>query len=153
MKHDYIINIRAAGRGFYDKFDGSKPEEILFIIMDFASEGEIFDIISNTGAFSEETARYYFIQIIAALNYMHNTAGICHRDLKPENILMDANFNIKIADFGFAIPLEGHNGNGKLQSYKGTLGYMPPEQHARKSYSGKSADLFAASVVLFMMVT
>lgn len=121
--------------------------------MDFASEGEIFDIISNTGAFSEETARYYFIQIIAALNYMHNTAGICHRDLKPENILMDANFNIKIADFGFAIPLEGHNGNGKLQSYKGTLGYMPPEQHARKSYSGKSADLFAASVVLFMMVT
>ena len=70
--------------------------------MDFASEGEIFDIISNTGAFSEETARYYFIQIIAALNYMQNTAGICHRDLKPENILMDRNFNIKIADFGFA---------------------------------------------------
>jgi len=58
---------------------------------------------------------------------MHNTAGICHRDLKPENILMDENFNIKIADFGFAIPLSGHNGNGKLHSYKGTLGYMPPE--------------------------
>ena len=127
MKHDYIINIRAVGRGFYDKYDGSKPEEILFIIMDFASEGEIFDIISNTGAFSEETARYYFIQIIAALNYMQNTAGICHRDLKQENILMDRNFNIKIADFGFACPLEGHNGNGKLKSYKGTLGYMPPE--------------------------
>jgi serine/threonine-protein kinase Chk1 len=127
MKHDYIINMRAVGRGFYDKYDGSKPEEILFIIMDFASEGEIFDIISNTGAFSEETARYYFIQIIAALNYMQNTAGICHRDLKPENILMDRNFNIKIADFGFACPLEGHNGNGKLKSYKGTLGYMPPE--------------------------
>ena len=127
MKHDYIINIRAVGRGFYDKFDVSKPEEILFIIIDFASEGEIFDIISNTGAFSEETARYYFIQIIAALNYMQNTAGICHRDLKPENILMDRNFNIKIADFGFACPLEGHNGNGKLKSYKGTLGYMPPE--------------------------
>ena len=127
MKHDYIINMRAVGRGFYDKYDGSKPEEILFIIMDFASEGEIFDIISNTWAFSEETARYYFIQIIAALNYMQNTAGICQRDLKPENILMDRNFNIKIADFGFSCHLEGHNGNGKLKSYKGTLGYMPPE--------------------------
>lgn len=127
MKHDFIINIRAVGRGPYDKLDGSKPEEILFIIMDFAQEGEIFDIISNTGPFSEEIARHYFIQIIAALNYMHNSVGICHRDLKPENILMDSNYNLKIADFGFAVPLEGKNGNGKLRSYKGTLGYMPPE--------------------------
>jgi serine/threonine-protein kinase CHEK1 len=95
--------------------------------MDFAQEGEIFDIISNTGPFSEEIARYYFIQIIVALNYMHNTVGICHRDLKPDNILMDSNFNIKIADFGFAVPLQGKNGNGKLHSYKGTLGYMTPE--------------------------
>jgi serine/threonine protein kinase len=61
MKHDYIINIKAVGRGLYNKLDGSKPEDILFIIMDFASEGEIFDIISNTGPFSEEIARYYFI--------------------------------------------------------------------------------------------
>ena len=58
---------------------------------------------------------------------MHNTVGICHRDLKPENILMDSNYNIKIADFGFAAPLQGKNGNGKLHSYKGTLGYMTPE--------------------------
>ena len=73
--------------------------------MDFASEGEIFDIISNTGAFSEETARYYFIQIIAALNYMQNTAGICHRDLKPENILIDKELNnsVKVIDFGTSV--------------------------------------------------
>jgi len=79
--------------------------------------------------------------------------GVCHRDLKPENILMDKDFNLKIADFGFAIPLSGHTGNGRLSSYKGTLGYMPPEQLAKKSYSGKAADLFSAAVVLFMMVT
>ena len=66
---------------------------------------------------------------------------------------MDKEFNLKIADFGFAIPLVGHTGNGKLNSYKGTLGYMPPEQLVKKSYSGKAADLFSAAVVLFMMVT
>jgi serine/threonine protein kinase len=30
---------------------------------------------------------------------------------------------------------------------------MPPEQHAKKAYSGKAADLFAIAVVVFMMIT
>ena len=67
--------------------------------------------------------------------------------------MIDANFNLKLADWGFSIPLVGQSGNGKLHSYKGTLGYMPPEQHAKKAYSGKAADLFAIAVVVFMMIT
>lgn len=73
--------------------------------------------------------------------------------MKPENILIDQDFNLKIADWGFSIPLVGAQGNSKLTSYKGTLGYMPPEQHAKKAYSGKAADMFAIAVVVFMMIT
>jgi len=40
---------------------------------------------------------------MGALSYMH-TAGACHRDLKPENIMLDSEFNLKVADFGFAAP-------------------------------------------------
>jgi serine/threonine protein kinase len=153
MKHKHIINTNAVGRGPYDKQDGSEPKEVLFIVMELAPEGEIFDLIANTGKFSEPVARYFFLQILGALSYMHNEVGVCHRDLKPENILMDSDFNLKLADWGFSIPLAGPRGNGKLASYKGTLGYMPPEQHAKKTYSGKSADMFAVAVVLFMMIT
>jgi len=46
--------------------------------------------------------------------------------LKPENILLDKNFNVKVADFGFASPVI-KNGKDKLKSYKGTIGYMTPE--------------------------
>jgi serine/threonine protein kinase len=43
-------------------------------------------------------------------------------------------------------------GDGKLHSYKGTQCYMTPEQLDQRSYCGKQADLFAAAVILFMMV-
>jgi serine/threonine protein kinase len=153
LKHDHITETKAIGRGPYDKQDGTEPQEVLFIVMELAPEGELFDMIANSGKFSEPVARYFFIQLLSALNYIHTTMGVCHRDLKPENILIDENFNLKIADWGFSIPLVGPQGNSKLTSYKGTLGYMPPEQHARKAYSGKAADMFAVAVVLFMMIT
>jgi serine/threonine protein kinase len=40
---------------------------------------------------------------------------------------VDANFNLKVADFGFAAPLEGRTGGGYLSTYLGTESYMAPE--------------------------
>ena len=121
--------------------------------MELAQFGELFDVVKNTGAFSEPVARYYFHQMLEALDYLHNTAGICHRDIKPQNILMDAKFNLKLTDFGWACPLSGKNRDGKLTDAVGTPAYMPPEELAGKSYCGKQADLFALAVSLFMMLT
>ena len=67
------------------------------------------------------------------LNYLHCN-GYSHRDLKPENILLDSNFNVKIVDFGFALPLEGRSGSGFMHSYVGTPAYMAPEILAKNRY-------------------
>jgi serine/threonine protein kinase len=120
--------------------------------MENAEEGELFDMVANSGKFSEPTARYFFKQMLEFLSFIHSRAGVCHRDLKPENILLDKNFNIKVADFGFASPTI-RDGKDKLKSYKGTLGYMTPEQLAGIKYCGRQADLFAAGVVLFTILT
>jgi serine/threonine protein kinase len=99
-------------------------------VLELASGGELFDFIANSGRFEEPIARYYFKQFMEGLDYCHNM-GIAHRDLKPENILLDSQFNIKIADFGFAAPVEGKDGSGNLTTKLGTLNYMAPEIHLK----------------------
>jgi serine/threonine protein kinase len=78
---------------------------------------------------------------------------VSHRDLKPENLLFDQNFNLKIADFGFAAPIAGRDGSGYLRTKLGTESYMAPEIHTKKPYTGPSVDLFASGIILFIMFT
>lgn len=72
----------------------------LYVIMQYAENGSILDLIHNTKYLKEATACRYFKQLLSAVEYLHGL-GICHRDLKCENILLDKRNVIKIIDFGF----------------------------------------------------
>lgn len=137
------------GQGIYKK--ENKEKEVSFIVLELALGGELFDFVANSGRFEEPLARYYFKQFMEGLDYCHQR-GLAHRDLKPENVLLDNQFTLKIADFGFAAPIEGKDGSGNLMTKLGTLNYMAPEIHLKQPYQGKSVDLFAAAIILFIMV-
>ena len=83
---------------------------------------------------------------------MHQS-GFANRDIKLENVIVDHNFDIKMADFGFAKVLEGVDKSGVLNTRLGTPGYMAPEILDRRGYSGDKTDIFALGVILFSMVT
>jgi len=105
--------------------------------------------VAETGKFSEKVTRTYFHQMMNGLHYLHQK-GFAHRDIKPENILLSEIFMLKIADFGFSAALKGKDGTGVLKTKLGTEGYMAPEIPTKK-YEGKSVDIFAAGVILFIM--
>lgn len=99
--------------------------------MEYVSGGLLFDLCQNMGAMGEDAGRYFMMQMLDALEYMHNLRCV-HRDLKLENILVDSDLNLKIADFGFAC----YKSIDNLKSYRGTMTYMAPEIKEGKTYDG-----------------
>jgi serine/threonine protein kinase len=82
-------------------FDYFETKDEIYLVFEYVSHGELFDLINSGVLIDEKTSRKYFQQIISALDYVHKS-GAAHRDLKPENILLDDNDNIKLLDFGFS---------------------------------------------------
>lgn len=145
LSHPNIVNLQDfSDTAEYTKANGvSTP--VFFLALELANGGELFDFIAQTGRFTEETARFYFHQLCDAFEYLHGN-GVSHRDMKPENIMLDTDFNLKLADFGFS------SNKAQNESRKGTDSYMAPEIHMGQKYSGQCVDLFAAGIILFIMV-
>lgn len=73
---------------------------------------------------TEEQARFYFLEILIGLDYIHSK-NVVYRDLKPENLLIDAEGHIKIADFGLSKPILNYKTHSF--SFCGSPEYMAPE--------------------------
>jgi serine/threonine protein kinase len=132
----------------YTKKNGKK-QNVILIVLELATGGELFEFLSYTGFFEESIARTYFQQLMAGVEFCH-AKGVVHRDLKPENLLLDEQFTLKLADFGFSnVVCAAH----KLMFTEcGTPGYMAPEMLKSKGYDGTKADIWACGVILFIML-
>lgn len=107
------------------------------------------DYLVAHGKMKEDPARKHFRQIVSAVSYCHSLK-IIHRDLKAENILLDADFNVKIADFGFSTQFrEGV----KLNTWCGSPPYACPELFLGKEYVGPEVDIWSIGVILYVLTT
>jgi hypothetical protein len=57
--------------------------QIILVVLELATGGELFDFLAFTGPFEDTLARTYFQQLIAGIAHCHSKA-IAHRDIKPE---------------------------------------------------------------------
>ncbi|XP_045479260.1 serine/threonine-protein kinase SIK2-like isoform X2 [Harmonia axyridis] len=138
LDHSHIVKL----------YQVMETKNMIYLVSEYASEGEIFDYIARYGRMSEEQARQKFWQILSAVEYCHNR-NIVHRDLKAENLLLDSNNNIKIADFGFS---NYYSTTGQLSTWCGSPPYAAPEVFEGKKYIGPEIDIWSLGVVLYVLV-
>ena len=123
-----------------------------YLILEYASKGNLFNYIYYPErSFGEVYGKFIFYELLHGVMAIHSN-GFVHRDLKIENVMFDCNYNIKIADFGFATRKEGKEGLGKLTSRLGTLKYCAPEILKNRPYVGTLVDVYSLGVCLFVLV-
>lgn len=100
-----------------------ETDDDLYLVMEFAQSGELFEVIVENQRLKESHACKYFQELMAAINYIHSI-GICHRDLKPENLLIDYDGCLKMVDFGLSNMYEQ---GSTLKTACGSPCYAAPE--------------------------
>ena len=121
----------------------------IYIVSEYCKGGELFDIISKKGSFSEKDACVIMKQLMSAICYSHQN-NIVHRDLKPENILMDNksdDLTIKIIDWGCAQTVKTTK---KSKQADGTAYYIAPE--VLKGEYNEKCDIWACGVIFYILL-
>jgi serine/threonine protein kinase len=148
MNSDNIIKLLGWGAdGKIVKPSGRVHDKLIYIMLEYVDGGLLFDLCQNLGGLGEDVGRYYLHQLLDVMEHMQSN-GVVHRDLKLENILFDREFNLKVADFGFAT----NKNIEKCKTYRGTKTYMAPEIKEGKRYDGREIDMFSTGVILFILV-
>ncbi|CCM01452.1 uncharacterized protein FIBRA_03505 [Fibroporia radiculosa] len=137
LRHPHIIKL-------YEVI--STPTDII-IVLEYAG-GELFNYIVDHGRMQEDEARRFFQQLISGIDYSHRLK-IVHRDLKPENVLLDADLNVKIADFGLSNEIKDGD---FLKTSCGSPNYAAPEVIRGGLYTGPEIDVWSCGVILYVML-
>ncbi|KAL6304828.1 snf 1 [Sparassis latifolia] len=137
LRHPHIIKL-------YEVI--STPTDII-IVLEYAG-GELFNYIVDHGRMPESQARRFFQQLISGIEYSHRLK-IVHRDLKPENVLLDADLNVKIADFGLSNEIKDGD---FLKTSCGSPNYAAPEVIRGGLYTGPEIDVWSCGVILYVML-
>jgi len=140
IKHPNIVQL-------YNVYDEPGTS---FLVMEYMDGGELFDRIVQKQYYNEKEARDVCKILFETIHYCHKQK-IVHRDVKPENLLLtskDNDFDLKIADFGFAKKFVLDN---SLTTQLGTPGYVAPEILRGDPY-GTKVDMWSLGVIIYTLL-
>jgi serine/threonine protein kinase len=132
----------------------SSRDRDLIVVYEFVPNGTLADHLQGKHASSSPLswrARLgAAVETASALDYLHSRQ-VVHRDVKTSNILLDADFHVKVADFGLSrlFPADATHVSTAPQ---GTPGYVDPVYHQCYQLTDKS-DVYSFGVVLVELIS
>jgi eukaryotic-like serine/threonine-protein kinase len=125
--------------GIYDYAEG---EERPYLVMEYVEGDNLAErVAADATVDPERLAR----ELLGALAHIHG-AGILHRDVKPQNVLLDPDDDVKLIDFGIALPRDA-TALTRTGSLLGTARYVAPEVMSGGTATERS-DLYSCGLVL-----
>ena len=141
LQHPNIVSV----------YDSDRDGDIAFLVMEYVEGQDLKHHLDHGQVYTLEQTLSIMGDLLSALAYAHSQK-IVHRDIKPANLLVQASGRIKLADFGVARIQDSGDATRTQGTIVGTLKYMSPEQLEGKPIDAR-ADLFAAGVVLYQLLT
>jgi serine/threonine protein kinase len=167
-KHPNIINYKHAWLECDQIADFGPPVPCLYILMEFANGGNLWDYVLQHSPLSETLVWSFFVDIVLGLDCLH-ALDIVHHDLKAQNLLLhyaeprSRTPHILISDFGTCEMLKKKSPSSCGPT--GSLEWMPPEalgtttmDASRKESANEeenvppgACDIWSLGLVLYFM--
>lgn len=145
-----ITEVGASDRGFYLVMDYIEGDTLARLMTDCAEAGRVVPI---------GVGLRIVIDTLTGLHAAHDLhdeqghpTGLVHRDVSPQNVLVGLDGISRITDFGVARAASRLAGT-RVGQLKGKIAYMAPEQAAGDELLDRRADVFAAGIVLWELLT
>ncbi|GAV75845.1 Pkinase domain-containing protein [Cephalotus follicularis] len=112
--------------------------------MEHMEGGSLYDILQTSKVLPEDVISTMVARrVLEGLRYLHGMQ-IVHGDIKPSNLLINAEGDVKIADFGVSRIVVGTC--DACETSMGTCAYMGPERIDPERWGGECSDGFAGDV-------
>ena len=113
---------------------------------------DLFECIEQHSRLTEEQARWVFAQVVETVWHLDRIC-ICHRDIKDENCVVDAEFNVKLIDFGSAVITDVRKPQPYFNRFFGTMTFASPEILQGKPYRAPHAEIWSLGVLLSILLS
>ena len=144
--------------------DLGEQDEILYTVMEWVDGESLAKIhraaLKRGAPIPPGVALRIMSDALAGLQAAHdlkdekgNLLGVVHRDVSPQNILVTSSGAVKVIDFGVAKAKNRLASDTSGGAVKGKIHYLAPEQATPGAAVDLRADLWAAAICLYELVT
>jgi len=141
------LNVAADSRG---SFAYKSPQT--WILFEHVPGEELFEMVSNRGPLTEDSAAIVARQVAEGLDFLHKKAKVVHGDIKPENLIVTEIRTVKICDFGSSAAIMEDNISLDMRDADsiGTSAYCAPEVLTVNGILSPEIDVWGLGCVLYI---